>query len=932
MRNRLIRRTILCAAVLLLHTGSPALLAGEAIRAFCIDFNWGPGGPNGFAPPGLWADADPEQHVAWYAGLGANVIQTFAVSGDGYAWYQGGKVPPQPGLRHDFTTRLVSLGHARDMRVMGYFCVAANTRWGKEHPDLSYGTPATFHLPLTDAYLDYLAEAITEALRKTRMDGFMVDWLWNPSDQARQEANHGQWLKAEQQLFTQLTGKPFPADGKPAPEDQLLYEQKATERCWRRIHDTAKRVKPGCIIWLSCHDIRSPHFLNTSVFKEVDWLMDESGTPEAMRATAPRLGARTQPMLCLVGWGDRHDARKVLSDPASQAYGIYGFSKPGTNSLPLPIAECLGKPMDSFSGNDRNIAALARWFNGKPFDYVAPPAGSATTPSAATMPDGLGPRPYPERLRWWAEGRFGLFIHWGPVSLKETEISWSRANSNPQCPNQGNIPVEVYDNLYRQFNPTQFSGSEWARLAKVAGVKYMVLTAKHCDGFLLWHSQASDYNIAHTPYQRDICAELARAARGQGLRIGWYFSPMDWRDPDFRTERNALFVDRMQSEVRELLTRCGRIDLLWFDWDAHEPLYDQARTYQIVKELQPRIIIDNRLDLGPGHTDRELLSTNADYYTPEQSVGAYDDQRPWESCMTISRSGQWAWGGAKDGVKPFAACLEMLIRCAGGDGNMLLNVGPMPNGQIAPEQADRLKELGGWLAKYGQSIYSTRGGPFKPGSYGASTRKGKTIFLHLWRWSRGSLKLPPIQAKVVRSHVLTGGTAKLCQTEAGLEVSLLASDRQPLDTVIALDLDRSALGLAALDVPVEPSLTTCAKATASNVFGNQAEYGPDKAVDGRDDTRWATDASTTSAWLELDLGRPTRFSSAAIIQAFPELKRIRRFAIEYLEDGQWETCYRGEDPGEKLNAEFQPVTAQRVRLNLLDANGGPTIWEFQLFK
>ena len=136
-------------------------------------------------------------------------------------------------------------------------------------------------------------------------------------------------------------------------------------------------------------------------------------------------------------------------------------------------------------------------------------------------------------------------------------------------------------------------------LAKAAGVKYMVLTAKHCDGFLLWHSQASDYNIAHTPFQRDVCAELARAARRQGLRIGWYFSPMDWRDPDFRTERNALFVTRMQAEVRELLSQCGRIDLMWFDWDGHEPLYDQARTYQIVKELQPRIILDNRLDLGP---------------------------------------------------------------------------------------------------------------------------------------------------------------------------------------------------------------------------------------------------------------------------------------------------------------------------------------------
>jgi alpha-L-fucosidase len=917
---------------LLSHAGSPALQAGEPIRAFCIDFNWGPGGPNGFAPPGLWADADPEQHVAWYAGLGANVIQTFAISCNGYAWYEGGKVPPQPGLRRDFTTRLVSLGHARGMRVMGYFCVAANTRWGQEHPDLSYGTPATFHLPLTDAYLDYLGEAITEALRKTKMDGFMVDWLWNPSDETRQQANQGQWLKAEQQLFTQLTGRAFPADGQPAPEDRLLYEQKATERCWRRIHDTAKRVKPGCIIWLSCHEVRSPHFLNTSVFKEVDWLMDESGTPEAMRAVAPRLGARTQPMLCLVGWGDRHDARKVLSDPASKAYGIYGFSKPGTNSLPLPIAECLGKPMDSFSGNDRNIAALARWFSDKPFDYVASEALPGATPSASTTPGGLGPRPYPEHLRWWAEGRFGLFIHWGPVSLKETEISWSRANSNPKCPNQGDIPVEVYDNLYRQFNPTNFSGAEWARLAKGAGVKYMVLTAKHCDGFLLWPSQASDYNIAHTPFRRDICAELARAARGQGLRIGWYFSPMDWRDPDFRSERNTLFVDRMQSEVRELLSQFGRIDLMWFDWDGHEPLYDQAHTYQIVKELQPRIIIDNRLDLGPGNTDRQLLSTNADYYTPEQDVGAYDDQRPWESCMTISQSGQWAWGGHKDGVKSFAACLEMLIRCAGGDGNMLLNVGPMPDGRIAPEQAVRLKELGGWLAQYGQSIYGTRGGPFKPSPYGVSTRKGKTIFLHLWRWSSGSLKLPPIQAKVLHSRVLTGGTAELRQTPAGLWISLPQADRQPLDTVIALDLDRSALDLAAQDVPLEPSLTTHAKATASNVYGNQAEYGPDKAVDGRDDTRWATDASTTSAWLEVDLGRPTRISRATIIQAFPELKRIRKFAIEYFRDGQWETCYRGEDPGEKLSVEFQPVTAERVRLNLLDANGGPTIWEFQLFK
>jgi alpha-L-fucosidase len=412
-----------------------------------------------------------------------------------------------------------------------------------------------------------------------------------------------------------------------------------------------------------------------------------------------------------------------------------------------------------------------------------------------------GPRPYPERLRWWAEGRFGLFIHWGPVSLTEAEISWSRANTNPKCPNKGKTPAEVYDNLYHDFNPTNFNAAQWVRLAKAGGTKYMVLTAKHCDGFLLWHSQASAYNIANTPFQRDICVELARAARKEGMRIGWYFSPMDWRDPDFRTERNAPFVGRMQAEVRELLSQCGRIDLLWFDWDGHEPLYDQARTYQIVKELQPKIVINNRLDLGPGNNNTQLLSPNADYYTPEQSIGAYDDQHPWESCMTISRSGQWSWGGHKDGVKPLSACLEMLVRCAGGDGNLLLNVGPMPDGQIAPEQAERLKELGAWLKKYGESIYGTRGGPFKPGAYGASTRKGKKIFLHLWQCGDGAVKLPPIAAKVVRARVLGGGKATCRQTETGLEIAVPPGDRQQWDTVVTLNLDRSALELPAAPVP-----------------------------------------------------------------------------------------------------------------------------------
>ncbi len=276
---------------------------------------------------------------------------------------------------------------------------------------------------------------------------------------------------------------------------------------------------------------------------------------------------------------------------------------------------------------------------------------------------------------------------------------------------------------------------------------------------------------------------------------------MDWRDPDFRTERNAAFLGRMQAEVREVLGSYGPIDLLWFDWDGGEPLYDQSHTYQLVKSLQPQIVINNRLDLGPGSSDRQILSPTADYYTPEQHVGAYDDQRPWESCMTTSHKGQWAWGGPEDGVKSVADCLNMLIRCAGGDGNLLLNVGPMPTGEIAPEQTALLEQMGAWLAKYGESIYGTRGGPFKPGAYGASTRSGHTIYLHVCKWPDDPLMLPAIPRKVLRARALGGGHAEVQQTATSLRVSVPASDRLPVDTVIALELDGTALDVPAVEVP-----------------------------------------------------------------------------------------------------------------------------------
>ena len=197
------------------------------------------------------------------------------------------------------------------------------------------------------------------------------------------------------------------------------------------------------------------------------------------------------------------------------------------------------------------------------------------------------------RLAWWREARFGLFIHYGPVTLTGKEISWSRANSNTNCPNKGPTPVEVYDNLYTRFNPTNFNAADWAGIAKAAGMKYVVLTAKHGDGFLLWDSKVDAYNITATPFKRDLCSEFAAAVRDAGLKLGWYFSPMDWRDPDCRSTNNARFVSHMQAELRELLTNYGKVDVLWFDSDGRPTMWRPETTYPLVRGLQPQIVINN---------------------------------------------------------------------------------------------------------------------------------------------------------------------------------------------------------------------------------------------------------------------------------------------------------------------------------------------------
>ena len=529
-------------------------------------------------------------------------------------------------------------------------------------------------------------------------------------------------------------------------------------------------------------------------------------------------------------------------------------------------------------------------------------------------------RPDPAAMKRWQDMRFGMFIHWGPVSLTGQEIGWSRG---------AQTPIEKYDSLYKEFNPVKFNADEWAGLAKAAGMKYVVLTTKHHDGFCLFDTKETDYNIMNSPFKRNVTKELAEACRKQGIAFGTYYSTCDWHHPDFpltspggkvRREKSDLdsYNRYLLAQIRELITTCGPLLTIWNDV-PQEFKGRGVNTIKMVRELQPDILINNRTGDG------------GDYDTPEQRIGGFNMARPWESCMTLSAHNHWAWGGKDDGVKPLAPCLLMLIRGAGGDGNVLLNVGPTPLGEIAPEQAGRLREMGAWLAKYGESIYGTRGGPYKPTKSAVSTRTGNTVYVHITAWPEATLKLPPLGAKIVKSRALTGGEATVNQTEAGVEISVPASSRQEIDTIVALELDRPALGIEPIGVAgVGESLTTGKKAKASNVYQKDKHYGAAMAVDGESDTRWATDADVKQCWLEVDLGKPETFDRAAIEASGIYCERVKAFELQAKDGNGWKTFFKGGTLSERLEVKFEPVTAAVVRL-VIDGEKGPTISEFQLF-
>jgi len=396
---------------------------------------------------------------------------------------------------------------------------------------------------------------------------------------------------------------------------------------------------------------------------------------------------------------------------------------------------------------------------------------------------------YKERMKWFHQARFGMFIHWGLYSLLQRG-EWVM--------HQERIPKAEYAKLANKFNPKKFDANAWAALAKKAGMKYMVFTTRHHEGFCLFDSKASDFTSVKTRAGKDFVAEYVKAARRAGLKVGFYYSLLDWRFPGYfegpkkNPESFAAMVEQVHAQVKELLTNYGKIDILWYDggWfpfldpkDAPEiqpKLWKAASLNAMARKLQPHIIINNRTGLA------------ADIDTPEQHVTASRKGRAWESCMTIGD--RWGWGYIRNNpnMKTPAQLIQNLVTAAAGEGNYLLNVGPKPDGTIRKEETERLLEMGKFLKIAGESIYGSERCELDGGMLGIFTAKGTTAYLHMFRYP-GTVAAIAGVANKVKSARLLGSKRKL-KVERGVDGRVIvkglpATPPNRYDSVIAFKLD-----------------------------------------------------------------------------------------------------------------------------------------------
>jgi len=379
------------------------------------------------------------------------------------------------------------------------------------------------------------------------------------------------------------------------------------------------------------------------------------------------------------------------------------------------------------------------------------------------------------RMKWFREARFGMFIHWG---------LYAQLGRHEWVMNSERIPIDEYEKLADTWKPKPNAARHWARLAKQAGMRYMVMTTKHHEGFCLFDTKHTTYNAAKHGPGRDLVAEYVEAARAEGLRVGFYYSLMDWHHPDGalcikNEDARRRFVDFTHGVVRELCTNYGKLDVMWYDvnWPLSAKGWESAKMNAMVRKLQPDIIINNRSGLPE------------DFGTPEQHITPEEGGRDWEACMTFNES--WGYTPIDTGWKDAWQVVGMLREVASGGGNLLLNIGPAPDGSV-PEPCEKaLSEVGEWVSKYGPSVYEAT----DPMEHewlitGSFTRKGSIAYFHCNRWPGTELAIGGLRNKVLGARFMGGPEIRFSQVRDRLVLHGLPKDApNRLATVIELHVE-----------------------------------------------------------------------------------------------------------------------------------------------
>jgi alpha-L-fucosidase len=380
------------------------------------------------------------------------------------------------------------------------------------------------------------------------------------------------------------------------------------------------------------------------------------------------------------------------------------------------------------------------------------------------------------RMQWWHAARFGMFIHWGLYSTVGRH-EWVMENEA--------IPVLEYEPLAKRFHPKPNAARDWARLAKAAGQHYMVMTTKHHEGFCNFDTKTTDYNAAKQGPGRDLVREYVEAARAEGMRVGFYYSLMDWHHPDgarCATDEPARqrFVPYIHEQIHELMSNYGKIDVLWYDvaWPLDAKGWESEKMNDMVFKLQPDIIVNNRNKL-PG-----------DFSTPEQRIEAEKDtQRAWESCMTLNDS--WGYQAADHNWKTPTTVIRNLITCSRQGGNYLLNIGPMPDGSVPPESVKILTEVGNWLSRNGDTVYPSDLTQPSRSNYASFTRKGNTLFMHVHYYPGEYVAICGLQTKVTAARLHVNHQAlKFTQDPYRVRITgLPPMNAAPDHPVVTIELD-----------------------------------------------------------------------------------------------------------------------------------------------